>query len=48
VAQSSFAANNQSVGFENSSHGELIVVKTRSGHVVVLPVGTVNRAKGID
>jgi len=45
VAQSSFAANNQSDGVDNSSiySGEPVVVKTRSGRIVVLPVGTLNR-----
>jgi len=43
VAQSSFAANNQSDGVNNSSSGEPVVVKTRSRRVVVPPVGTVNR-----
>jgi len=41
MAQSSLAADKQSCG-------KPVVVKTRSGRVVVPPVGTVNRTKGIN
>jgi len=47
VAQSSFAANNQLDGVGNSSSGEPVVVKTRSGRVVV-PPPVVNRTNWIN
>jgi len=45
MAQSSFAANNQSDG-DNSFGGAPVVVKTRLGRFVMPPVGTLNITKG--
>jgi len=44
----SFTAKNESDGIDISSRGAPVVVKTSSSRVVVTPVSTINRTKGIN